>query len=318
MANRDVYFDSMKFVLIALVIFGHTLEQFGNIETNRLSLTTYFSIYSFHMPLFVFISGYFTSPFKTKTAKSVLKIFETFVVFQLVRLTLNGDWSFSNIMTPQWTLWYLLSLCFWKLGTLILPPPTSSKTLCINTIMAFVFVSLCAGFVDIDTELSFQRTFNLFPFFLIGYYAKNNNLVEYIRSKHRYLSALLFGTVVLSIFLLNKPLYSLLMFQSTPLLGQVFWKVISLCICIIMSGLIINLMPTINGKIAKYGQCTLLFYIAHTFLIQILHQFDLPNGFFVSIVYALLVTIVLMLVSRIKGIEKCLNPVSSIIKFLRG
>ena len=55
MANRLYYLDNLKGLLIILVILGHaiqfTLPDYENVFAFRL-------IYSFHMPLFFFISGY--------------------------------------------------------------------------------------------------------------------------------------------------------------------------------------------------------------------------------------------------------------------
>lgn len=63
MKNRDSYFDVVKGVAILLVIIGHSI-QYGNGEaffTNNLFYNNilYKVIYSFHMPLFMLISGYF-------------------------------------------------------------------------------------------------------------------------------------------------------------------------------------------------------------------------------------------------------------------
>lgn len=50
--NRSSYWDTVKAVLIFLVVLGHTGTALGD---RVLSV-----IYAFHMPLFVFVSGYFS------------------------------------------------------------------------------------------------------------------------------------------------------------------------------------------------------------------------------------------------------------------
>src|SRR5690606_23121391 len=56
--NREPYFDNAKFLLIILVVVGHTIEPlFGSSHSLR---TLYLFLYFFHMPLFAFISGYFS------------------------------------------------------------------------------------------------------------------------------------------------------------------------------------------------------------------------------------------------------------------
>lgn len=50
--ERTLYWDTLKGILIILVVFGHCGTAVGN---NLLSV-----VYSFHMPLFVLVSGFFS------------------------------------------------------------------------------------------------------------------------------------------------------------------------------------------------------------------------------------------------------------------
>lgn len=57
--NRDYSFDALKGFLIILVIMGHAIQlstDVGGWSLNPLFMV----IYTFHMPLFIFISGYFS------------------------------------------------------------------------------------------------------------------------------------------------------------------------------------------------------------------------------------------------------------------
>ena len=55
--DRDYFFDNARAFLIFLVVFGHLLQPYTS-EDKFLS-ALYLLIYSFHMPTFLFISGYF-------------------------------------------------------------------------------------------------------------------------------------------------------------------------------------------------------------------------------------------------------------------
>ena len=55
MTKREYRFDNAKFILILLVVFGHILEHFQG----RYVPGIYRTVYLFHMPMFIFISGYF-------------------------------------------------------------------------------------------------------------------------------------------------------------------------------------------------------------------------------------------------------------------
>ena len=54
--NKKYFIDNIKVVLIFLVVFGHLIERY--IDTSNTLMGIYMFIYIFHMPLFVYISGY--------------------------------------------------------------------------------------------------------------------------------------------------------------------------------------------------------------------------------------------------------------------
>lgn len=56
--ERDPYWDSLKFILIFIVVYGHMIETC--VEISSFNQDTYNFIYIFHIPLFVFISGQFS------------------------------------------------------------------------------------------------------------------------------------------------------------------------------------------------------------------------------------------------------------------
>lgn len=56
--ERDKYWDTLKFALIFLVVYGHVI---GNIVIDTCFTRAMFNfIYTFHMPLFIFVSGRFS------------------------------------------------------------------------------------------------------------------------------------------------------------------------------------------------------------------------------------------------------------------
>ena len=64
MLERDCSFDFVRGVLIYLVVFGHVIVVSGQITSDAVGIgkdIVFSLIYSFHMPLFVFISGYFAT-----------------------------------------------------------------------------------------------------------------------------------------------------------------------------------------------------------------------------------------------------------------
>ena len=83
--QRDGYFDTLKFVLMLFVIYGHAIV-FG-LKNSDLIKGIYIFIYTFHMPLFIFVSGYFSKNVqKSKTNKFALRFIETYIVCQIAWL----------------------------------------------------------------------------------------------------------------------------------------------------------------------------------------------------------------------------------------
>ena len=55
--KRSAYWDNIKGFLILLVVFAHILFQLQDISFTINGIVDY--IYMFHMPVFVFVSGFF-------------------------------------------------------------------------------------------------------------------------------------------------------------------------------------------------------------------------------------------------------------------
>jgi fucose 4-O-acetylase-like acetyltransferase len=74
--TRIEYFDAIKAFAIFLVVYGHTLQYLDKLQTGK---CLHDFIYSFHMPLFMVVSGYFASslqnniyPFITKKLRQLI------------------------------------------------------------------------------------------------------------------------------------------------------------------------------------------------------------------------------------------------------
>ena len=57
MKSRNIAFDFLKLFAIFLVLWGHCIQHMKDTNTDE---PVYLFIYSFHMPLFMMISGYFS------------------------------------------------------------------------------------------------------------------------------------------------------------------------------------------------------------------------------------------------------------------
>lgn len=56
--DRTPKWDNLKFAMILCVVIGHTLYYFYS--SSAIAKSLYLFLYTFHMPVFVFISGLFS------------------------------------------------------------------------------------------------------------------------------------------------------------------------------------------------------------------------------------------------------------------
>ena len=80
-AERDYFFDNIKAVLIFFVVLGHFLLP---IHEEGILVLIKRLIYVFHMPLFVFVSGYFSKRIYKDgrfNFKKILYLIKAYIVF---------------------------------------------------------------------------------------------------------------------------------------------------------------------------------------------------------------------------------------------
>ena len=175
--NRDYSLDNLRGMLIFSVIFAHLLE----ISTPFLGVNfIYRTIYSFHMPLFLYLFGYFV---KYNPKRIVFHWVIPYVVFQTLyiafcRVVLHSN-SIFQYTTPYWLLWYMVACIIYQL---LLPIyKENNRVFILGT--AFC-VALLTGFCDdIGYYMSLSRILVFQPWFLLGVYSRENNAIDIISKK---------------------------------------------------------------------------------------------------------------------------------------
>ena len=169
-AERNYRMDNLKCLLIFAVVFGHMLELF--MGKNDSFKVIYLVIYSFHMPLFAFISGVFArfSPEKIRN-----HLIYPYVVFQILYLLFANSVlekeAEVQFTTPYWLLWYLFASIAWNL----LLPLVQGSGFTWKKKAAVLSAAFLAGIlIGFDNKagyyLSFSRIVEFFPYFLLGVY----------------------------------------------------------------------------------------------------------------------------------------------------
>ncbi|WP_084104980.1 acyltransferase family protein [Demequina sp. NBRC 110056] len=161
--TRDRSVDTVAGALIILVVLGHAIEPLEG----RLSEALLQWIFLFHMPAFVFLSGYLTGWSSHLSARELaIRLLFPFAVFEVLHLALAAAFSPEPVgispLTPAWTLWYLVALFAWRLCA-----PWIARIPAAVTITACA--ALLAGTVDaVGQELSLSRIVGFLPFFAAG------------------------------------------------------------------------------------------------------------------------------------------------------
>ena len=320
---RDTRLDTIKGLLIILVVFGHLLESFF---TNRINIIVYNIIYSFHMPLFVIISGYFFNPNQSfeKLKASSFKLAETFFFFYFIHQCINyvelGPLSANDLIIPPFTMWYLWAFIFWRITAWL----AFNNKKCTKASILIVFsMSLAIGLLPIRNELSIQRFFAFAFFFVIGIYMRENQLKPKKILLISCIPVLFAGCYVLIkfkgssfddlrwIFYYNQPYGSI----SDALL-----RFMSLILGLSISILLWNAIKD-NRMISKIGTSTLSIYMMHPLLIKCYSHYAetyyLPHDIISLLLLSLSMVFGIYLISQSRCIEFVLNPFSCSLKSIR-
>lgn len=169
--RAETFFLNLRFMLIVTVFVANAAEPLISAMSGLDTL--YRWIFSFHMPLFVLVTGYFarTSLCGPAGRKVLLQIGLQYLIFQSLYSVL--DFSFfrvSNIhhsfFAPYLLLWFLASHACWRLLMLGMSRWSRSAQLAFA-----VAAGAAVGYLHVDgIWFSISRTFVYLPFFVIGYH----------------------------------------------------------------------------------------------------------------------------------------------------
>lgn len=274
--NREYLFDNIRGILILLVVLGHALEYF-RLE-NKVGQFLYVFIYLFHMPVFIFISGYFSKNLEKGRRTAV----ETFLipylllnVFLSVIMLALGKIEEISILSPGWTLWFLYCMFIWRL---MLPDLVKIRYV---LLLSFI-VGIFSGFLtEFGTYMAMARTLGFFPFFLVGYYA-DQKLIKNLRripySKAISIGIIIFAVITAYLWTRNNLPPELLWRDraynafSVPLLQNLLTIIFLYGMGFAFVFVFITLANNKPHLFSAWGQRTLAIYLLHIYLVAPLVQ----------------------------------------------
>lgn len=265
--NRDYLFDNYKAVLILLVVMGHFIGP--SASKNEFLRALKWCIVSFHMPAFVWISGYFSKR-DISIRQSIQRLAVPYLVFEIVYYLLYTFLMHKptalSLHKPKFTLWYLLALFFWRVIT-----PYVKKIP--YYFWWTVLFGILIGFSKMeDNFLTIPRALVYYPFYLAGTMT-SRELISGLRCKKSSLAAA-FGSLLIFGFLIFVSISHLAPMQvfygrysyealKQSVLWGILWRVLLYLFGFFLTFAGMLLLPEQKLPISYIGTRTLAIYLFH-------------------------------------------------------
>jgi fucose 4-O-acetylase-like acetyltransferase len=273
--QRDALFDNAKFVAIVLVALAHAWEPL--MDGSRTTRALYMFIYTFHMPAFILISGYFSRTFDMRPdrlRRLVTGVAVPYVIFETV-YSLYEKWGNDDpgheisLLDPYYLTWFLAALFIWRMTTPIWLNLRYPLTISV------VIAVLASITPNIGDDLDLQRVLQFLPFFVLGLRLKPEHFQLLRRHGARPLAvAVMLVTLVFCYW--AAPRMSLNWFYrgtSSQQLGVSWWEgvvmALGLTACsLVLTVCFLTLVPRGRTWFTTLGAGTLCGYLLHGLLIK--------------------------------------------------
>ena len=263
---------------MTFVIIGHLIVNICS--GSEIAGVIYTFIYFFHMPVFVFVSGYFSKNVikcrENAIQKFLVPYFVCCILFQVESRVLNigvGKNLGFNLLMPQWGMWYMLALFWWKLFI---------KDLCkIRFILPMsLALGLLSGFSrEFTSFLALGRTVNLLFFFMLGYFCTNEH-IEKLRDIPKALGFIPVVLTAISVVLYQKEWYwpmRYLYMKKSYVEGAERNEILARILIYVMATTMIFAFISLCSSKKKWytyvGTNSVSVYILHLFLVKIIERF---------------------------------------------
>ncbi|MFE7362873.1 acyltransferase family protein [[Kitasatospora] papulosa] len=316
--GRDPFFDNAKYLAIVLVAMGHSWEPLPG--SGRLVETAYTFVYTFHMPVFIILAGYFSRGLELRADrvwKLVTSLVVPYVVFEVAytlfeRLTGSPQFPLSPL-TPYWLLWFLPALFLWRLTT------PFWETVRWPVAVALVIAAMGAVTSNIGGDLHLQRILQFLPYYVLGLQLRPAHF-DLVRSRAVRIASVPVCLVALAAAYWAVPRtttswffrrYGAEQLGSPAWTGAVVTLVLFTC-ALVLSACFLAWVPNRRLWMTALGAGTLYGYLLHGFVVKGavklgLYEADVlstpPGRILVSVVAAVVVTVL------------CSPPVRGVFRF---
>lgn len=276
-ARGETFFLNLRFMLIITVFAGNAIEPL--ISNMNVMHGLYMWIFSFHMPLFVLVTGYFAKQSLNGSAgrKVLLQLSMQYLIFQSLYSALDASLFHVNgihhsVFAPYLLLWFLASHACWRLLMLGMGKwsPAAQITFAITA-------GVAVGYIQVDgVWFSLSRTFVYLPYFVIGYHFSfgtfTNLYRKYIKTIAAATSFLILA--VLAVWGPDIPLGWLYGNMTYMQLGAGEWyagvyRLALYAVQTVASLAFMGLVPYGISVMTDWGRRTLYVFLLHGFVVRL-------------------------------------------------
>ena len=329
-AQRIVYWDNLKAILIFLVVLGHFLLPVAT-KNGRVVEAVFRWIYLFHMPAFVFVSGFFAKSYVKRGGSDTNKLIGFLFMYALFVLALgilksifSNSLSFPNPFSTTSAQWYLLCMFFWYLVI----PHVARIHPAVSLAITIITALLIGAFIPDGSFLSLSRFFVFLPFFIAGYHV-SGEWIKRIRPWMTVLSVVILIAAFLVCLVgmeMLKPYYplanasgsyaSLSLSNATGIAARLVWYAVSS----VLTCAVLCVVPKRHTIFTYIGERTLAVYILHRLIRELFVRvgaYDYLGSGITFLLVCLVVSAVVTFVCSGRRTSALLNKAFSI-PWIRG
>ncbi|MFE1956196.1 acyltransferase family protein [Streptomyces sp. NPDC059524] len=271
--QRDAFFDNAKYLAIVFVAMGHSWEPLT--DGSRAAEALYMVVYTFHMPAFIIVSGYFSRSFDMRPdrlRRLITGVAVPYVIFEIAytffkRYADDDPSQPISLLDPWYLTWFLVALFVWRLTTPLW------KVIRWPVPVALGIAMLASISPDIGDDLDLQRVLQFLPFFVLGLFLKPEHFQLVRRREVRIIAVPIFLAAITLAYWAGPRMTSAWFYHrdSAQELGAPWWAGVVMTLALFGCSMVLTAcffawVPGRKMWFTVLGAGTLYGYLLHGFL----------------------------------------------------
>lgn len=331
--ERILWIDALKGFTIIFVIIGHVLLGYTNNNTfpefQEIMLKINYWIYSWHMPLFMVISGFAfkIAYFKDKKLdkkrinKQILNLILIYFIFQfglcLLKIIFNNfvdnkmDFYnlILNLLIPNNIMWYIWVLVIYYFILKFIYNQIDNFNIYVCTVILGIIIKIIDNKFGII--LGIRNLFYCFQFFIFGIWLANKYLLKENFEMNKKINLFSWSYFIIYIFLLTTEYFNIF-----PIMIKIILELISAYSIIIILFRIFSKIKKLSFLILC-GKESLVIYLLHTYFVTAIKAYVIRSNFLLAGIIIILTTVLSLIICliiaklshKIKFLEYIFKPI---------